>query len=169
MSRMTDRRAALDTLPIRHLRHLPVLILAATLHLAAIACGPGVPDKAEAAAALSKAIASTLTRTLPASTYCMTANPDFTFRTMSQIDFIETFQNLKDKDPLRDAARAGCHIHLDEIVERADAFAATPRLVLMHVSQLYQPDEVAPILDARLPPELRARTQAFVPPGPWPG
>jgi len=28
---------------------------------------------------------------------------------------------------------------------------------------------VVPILDARLPPELRAKTQAFVPPGPWPG
>lgn len=69
----------------------------------------------------------------------------------------------------RDAARAGCHVHLDEIVERADAFAATPQLVLMHVSQLYQPGEVVPILDARLPPELRAKTQAFVPPGLWPG
>jgi ribonuclease Z len=68
----------------------------------------------------------------------------------------------------RDAARAGCHVHLDEIVERADSFT-TANLVLMHVSQLYQPDEVGPILDARLPPELRARTRIFVPSGPWPG
>jgi hypothetical protein len=82
-------------------------LLAATLPLLAIACGASVPDKAEAAAAVSKAIESTLTRTLPASTYCMTANPDFTFRNMGQIDLIETFQNLKDKDPLRGAARAG--------------------------------------------------------------
>jgi len=69
----------------------------------------------------------------------------------------------------REAARAGCHVHLDEIVERADAFAATPALVLMHVSQLYQPHEVAPLLDARLPPALRARTSVFLPSGPWPG
>ncbi len=66
------------------------------------------------------------------------------------------------------AARAGCHIHLDEVIERATAFT-TPNLVLMHVSQLYQPAEVGPILDARLPPELRARTQVLLPDGAWPG
>ena len=60
-------------------------------------------------------------------------------------------------------ARAGCHVHLDEIIERAAAFT-TPNLVLMHASQLYRPDEVDPILDARLPADLRARTQAFLPP-----
>lgn len=68
----------------------------------------------------------------------------------------------------REAARAGCHVHLDEIVDRADAFTM-PHLVLMHVSQLYQPGEVGPILDARLPADLRARTKLFVPAGPWPG
>lgn len=72
---------------------------------------------------------------------------------------------LDDRKPI-DAARAGCHVHLDEILERAPAFAM-PHLVLMHVSQLYQPAEVTPILDARLPPELRARTQALVPDGMW--
>ncbi len=66
-----------------------------------------------------------------------------------------------------EAARAGCHVHLDEVIARADLFAM-PHLVLMHVSQLYQPAEVAPLLDARLPPELRARTQALVPAGAWP-
>lgn len=66
------------------------------------------------------------------------------------------------------AARAGCHIHLDELIARADELT-TPNLVLMHVSQLYHPREVLPILDARLPPALRARTQAFLPDGPWPG
>jgi hypothetical protein len=104
---MTPHRSALHTARIGRLRRLAVLILAATLPLVAIACGANVPDKAEAAAAVSKAIDSTLTRTLPSSTYCMTANPDFTFRNMGQIDLIETFQNLKDKDPLRDAAVAG--------------------------------------------------------------
>lgn len=72
-----------------------------------------------------------------------------------------------DERKARAAARAGCHVHLDEIIERADAFT-TPHLVLMHVSQLYTPAEVAPLLDARLPAPLRARTQVLVPPGPWP-
>jgi ribonuclease Z len=69
-----------------------------------------------------------------------------------------------DERKSRDTARLGCHVHLDEIIERADRFTM-PHLVLMHLSQLYQPDEVAGILDARLPPDLRARTQAFVPDG----
>jgi len=77
------------------------------LPLVAIACGANVPTKPEAAAALSKAIESTLTRTLPSSTYCMTANPDFSFANMGQVDLVETFQNLRDKTPLRDAATAG--------------------------------------------------------------
>jgi ribonuclease Z len=68
-----------------------------------------------------------------------------------------------------EAARAGCHIHLDELIERAPAIT-NPNLVLMHCSQLYRPDEVRPILARRLPPELAARTQAFAPTaGDWPG
>jgi len=82
-------------------------VLATALPLVAIACGTSLPTKPEAAAALSKAIESTLTRTLPASTYCMTANPDFSFKNMGQMDLVETFRNLKDKDPLYDAATAG--------------------------------------------------------------
>jgi len=81
-------------------------MLAAT-SLVMAACGASVPTKPEAAAALSTAIESTLTRTLPASTYCMTANPDFSFATMGQVDFVEMFQNLTDKRPLLDATRAG--------------------------------------------------------------
>ena len=69
----------------------------------------------------------------------------------------------------RDAARAGCHVHLDEIVERADQFA-NDHVVLMHFSQIYRPDEVAGILDARLPPAQRAKFIPFVPAGvAWPG
>lgn len=71
-----------------------------------------------------------------------------------------------DERKSRATARAGCHIHLDEIIERAAGFV-TPHLVLMHVSQLYQPREVGPILDARLPPDLRVRTQALLP-ARWP-
>jgi len=67
------------------------------------------------------------------------------------------------------AARAGCHIHLDAVVERAEQFTS-PNVVMMHFSQLYRPDEIAGILDARLPPELRARIVPFVPAGTsWPG
>src|SRR6185436_1976989 len=49
-----------------------------------------------------------------------------------------------------EAARAGCHIHLDEVIERADKFE-NEHVVLMHCSQLYQPHEVAAILDKRVP------------------
>jgi ribonuclease Z len=67
------------------------------------------------------------------------------------------------------AARAGCHIHLDELIERADRFE-NRHVVVMHVSQVYRPDEVATILDRRVPPALRARMIPFVPPGSaWPG
>jgi ribonuclease Z len=68
-----------------------------------------------------------------------------------------------------EAARAGCHVHLDEVIERADRFA-NDHVVLMHVSQLYRPDEVARILDARVPPALRSRIIPFVPRSShWPG
>ena len=40
----------------------------------------------------------------------------------------------------------------------------------MHFSQLYRPDEITGILDARLPAALRARVVPFIPAGPhWPG
>ena len=40
----------------------------------------------------------------------------------------------------------------------------------MHFSQLYRPDEIPGILDARLPPELRRRVVPFIPGGAhWPG
>ncbi len=61
-----------------------------------------------------------------------------------------------------EAARAGCHVHLDELLERADRFN-NQHLVLMHFSQIYRPDEVAPILDTRIPPGLRERVLAFAP------
>lgn len=68
-----------------------------------------------------------------------------------------------------EAARAGCHIHLDEIIERADRFE-NEHVVLMHLSQLYRPDEVAEILDKRVPPALRKKIIPFTPHGThWPG
>jgi ribonuclease Z len=75
---------------------------------------------------------------------------------------------LDERKSLEDA-RAGCHIHLDEVIARADQFA-NQHVVLMHFSQLYRPDEIPGILDARLPPALRARVIPFVPSGShWPG
>ncbi len=66
-------------------------------------------------------------------------------------------------------ARAGCHVHLDEILERAQLFR-NQSLVLMHFSQLYKPKEVVEILDRRCPPELRERILPFVPrSNSWPG
>lgn len=67
-----------------------------------------------------------------------------------------------------EAARAGCHIHLDELVERAALFE-NEHVVLMHFSQLYRPDEISGILDRKLPADLRRRVIPFVPDGPWPG
>ena len=87
-------------------RHSPLFTLAAT-SLVVVACGASVPTKPEAAAAVSRAIESTLTRTLPSSTYCMTANPDFSFANLGQVDFVEMLQNLRDRGPLFDATAAG--------------------------------------------------------------
>ncbi|MFT3697579.1 MAG: MBL fold metallo-hydrolase [Kofleriaceae bacterium] len=68
-----------------------------------------------------------------------------------------------------ESARAGCHIHLDEVIDRAAKFK-NEAIVMMHVSQLYRPDEVAAILDRRVPPELRKKIIPFVPDASvWPG
>lgn len=65
-------------------------------------------------------------------------------------------------------SRAGCHIHLDELLERASEFE-NEHLVLMHFSQLYSPREVHAILKKRLPPSLWERVRVFAPErGPWP-
>lgn len=67
------------------------------------------------------------------------------------------------------AARAGCHIHLDELIERAGQLQ-NEHIVLMHFSQLYRPDEIAGLLDRRVPPALRQRLIPFAPAGSaWPG
>jgi ribonuclease Z len=69
----------------------------------------------------------------------------------------------------RQDAREKMHVHLDEIVERADAFQ-NEALVLMHFSQSHQPGEVRRLLAERLPSSLRERVVPFVPErGNWPG
>jgi ribonuclease Z len=75
---------------------------------------------------------------------------------------------LDERKPLADA-RAGCHIHLDELIERAHLFR-NESVVLMHFSQLYRPGEVREILYRRLPEPLRSRVVAFAPQADeWPG
>lgn len=60
----------------------------------------------------------------------------------------------------RSTARAGGHIHLDEIIERADTFR-NQHIVLLHFSQIYTPADVHVILQKRLPDHLKARVSAF--------
>lgn len=60
------------------------------------------------------------------------------------------------------ASRAGCHIHLDELLEVADRFE-NEHLVLMHTSQIYSPRTAREILQKRLPAALFARTQLLAP------
>ncbi len=68
-----------------------------------------------------------------------------------------------------ESSRAGCHIHLDELLERVSDFE-NEKIVLMHFSQIYAPREVHAILQSRCPPALRDRLIAFAPKGgDWPG
>ncbi len=67
------------------------------------------------------------------------------------------------------SSRAGCHIHLDELLERADDFE-NEHLVLMHFSQIYSPAEVHALLKRRCPARLFERIVVFAPSrGDWPG
>jgi len=67
------------------------------------------------------------------------------------------------------ASRAGCHIHLDEILERASDFE-NEHVVLMHFSQISSPDEVHQTLARRCPKSLWERLVLFAPEGgAWPG
>jgi ribonuclease Z len=62
----------------------------------------------------------------------------------------------------RDRAREYAHIHLEDIVARADLFR-NEALVLTHFSQRYRPDEIRDSLRA-IPEPLAARVVAFLPP-----
>jgi len=70
----------------------------------------------------------------------------------------------------RASAREKMHVHLDEIVERADSFRCQA-LVLMHFSQTHHPDEVRRVLAERLPESIRPRVVPFLPERGchWPG
>lgn len=67
------------------------------------------------------------------------------------------------------ASRAGGHVHLDELLQKA-AYFENEALVLMHFSQMYSPAEVHGILEQRCPPELWKRVRVLAPTrGAWPG
>jgi ribonuclease Z len=75
---------------------------------------------------------------------------------------------LDERKPLA-SSQAGGHIHLDELLERADSFQ-NEAIVLMHFSQMYAPAEVHRTLERRCPPSLFERLVVFAPSkGPWPG
>jgi ribonuclease Z len=68
-----------------------------------------------------------------------------------------------------ESTHAGGHIHLDELLERADDFR-NEAIVLMHFSQMYTPEEVHRILERRCPKSLWERLVVFAPSkGHWPG
>ena len=62
----------------------------------------------------------------------------------------------------RDRAREYAHIHLDDLVSRADLFE-NEVVVLTHFSQRYRPGEIREALRA-IPEPLAARVVAFLPP-----
>jgi ribonuclease Z len=66
-----------------------------------------------------------------------------------------------ERKALKDS-RAGCHIHLDELLEVAERFE-NEHLVLMHTSQIYSPSEARAILQKRCPKALLARLQLLAP------
>lgn len=59
------------------------------------------------------------------------------------------------------SARAKGHVHLDEVVERADLFR-NQHLLLTHFSQRYSAEEVHAIVQRRMPPGLRERVRVLV-------
>ncbi|ATB47733.1 MBL fold metallo-hydrolase [Corallococcus macrosporus] len=59
-------------------------------------------------------------------------------------------------------AQARAHLHLDELIARADQFR-NEALVLMHFSQAFSPEAVHATLRARLPPALSERVRVFAP------
>ncbi len=59
------------------------------------------------------------------------------------------------------AARAKGHVHLDEVIERADLFE-NEHIVFTHFSQRYSPGEVHEIVGRRLPETLRSRVTVLV-------
>jgi ribonuclease Z len=62
------------------------------------------------------------------------------------------------------ACRGKGHVHLDEILERADRFE-NQAILLTHFSARYALSEIRAILERRLPPSLRERVHPLIPRG----
>lgn len=62
-----------------------------------------------------------------------------------------------------DVARAGCHIHIDELVQWAPLIKSQS-VLLMHFSQLHKPSEIREICQQKLGPILGDRLHLFLPP-----
>lgn len=62
------------------------------------------------------------------------------------------------------SAREMGHVHLDDVIAHADAFA-NEAILLTHLSARYTAEDVRRILDARLPASLRDRVTPLLPPG----
>lgn len=63
-------------------------------------------------------------------------------------------------------SRAKGHVHLDEVIARADAFE-NEAILFTHVSIRYSAAMIRDILAARLPPSLRERVRVLLPEAPW--
>ena len=61
------------------------------------------------------------------------------------------------------SARSKGHIHLDEVVARADQLQ-NEAILFTHLSARYSADEAERALDERLPPSLRERVTLLRPP-----
>jgi len=65
-------------------------------------------------------------------------------------------------------SRAGCHIHLDELIPIVERFR-NEHIVLMHTSQIYSPSEAREILLRRCPASFTDRVLQILPTrGPFP-
>lgn len=101
--------------------------------------------------------------------------PDVTFCGDTKIDIVEDRPEiaksrvlilectmLDDSVSVLDTRKAG-HIHIDEIVERAELFRDTECLVLSHFSARYRTQEIRDILKTRLSDWLMAKTFPLLP------
>lgn len=100
--------------------------------------------------------------------------PQFSFSGDTKIEYVlehEAVQNSKvlflectyiDEKRNVSRAREWGHIHLDEIIQNADAFK-NERLVLIHFSPRYSHQQIRSIVEERLPPSLQGRVYLFLP------
>ncbi len=70
---------------------------------------------------------------------------------------------LDDRKPVK-VARAGCHIHIDELIELAPLLE-NEKILLMHFSQLHTPSQVRQIAEERLRPLFGDRLELLLPEG----